>query len=335
MNRATVGFVYNQPCPLKCDFCCHTREVVGPGRACPENVTPAVLAFATQPSVTRFAFTGGDPFLYIDEIITIMRTAREAGVTQPLQIVTSGFWAKSPEATDTLLATLRALGLDLLSVSYDKQHARWVSPQQIHWIADACHHHNIALGIQGIFWTPGEKVEDLLPDLPGVPMSSELVVSIGRARDKAGEQPRYTRPDEAKYTCSNPRKYDLTIYPNGDVYPCCSGGFNKEAGLLCGNAFTDPPAEILSNVYGNFHARIAKEIGFNVLYSHVQRTDPDLFRRLPTFSSVDSVCQICRDLRTDPSLRQSLAPIYEQIEIDYALACVDEHAAALNLFSGH
>jgi len=334
MNCATVGFVYNQPCPLKCDFCCHTQEVVGPGRACPENITPVVLAFGKQPSVVRFAFTGGDPFLYIDEIISIMRAAREAGVSQPFQIVTSGFWAKSTEATDTLLGELRALGMDTLSLSYDKQHARWVSPQQVEWITAGCSHHNMRLSIHGIFWEPGEKVEDLLPDLPGVPMFSDLVVSIGRARAKVGEQPRYGIPDERKYTCLQPRKYDITVYPNGDVYPCCSGGFNKEAKLLCGNAFTDPPEEVLANVYGNFHARIAKEIGFNVLYSHVEQTDPDLFRKLPAFSSVDSVCQICRDLRTDPTLQQALSPIYEQMEIEYALSCVDEHAASLNLFSG-
>jgi hypothetical protein len=335
MNRATVGFVYNQPCPLKCDFCCHTTEVVGPGRACPENITPVVLAFATQPAVERFAFTGGDPFLYIDELLSIMSAARDAGVTQPFQIVTSGFWAKSGEATDILLGDLRSLGMDFLCLSYDKQHARWVSPQQVRWIADACSHHDVRLSIHGIFWTPGEKVEDLLPDLPGVPMFSELVVSIGRARAKVGEQPRYGRPDEDKYTCRQPRRYDITVYPNGDVYPCCSGGFNKEAKLLCGNAFTDSAEQILAGVFGNFHARIAKEIGFNTLYSHVQETAPDLFPKLPSFSSVDSVCQICRDLRRDPELQRALEPIYEQMEIDYALSCVDEHAANLNLFPGH
>jgi MoaA/NifB/PqqE/SkfB family radical SAM enzyme len=335
MNSATVGFVYNQPCPLQCDFCCHTREVVGPGRACPENITPVVLAFATQPSVRRFAFTGGDPFLYIDEIIPIMRSARAAGVAQPFNIVTSGYWAKSAAAADSLLCTLSELGMDVLSVSYDKQHARWVSPQQIEWIADACKRHNIRLSIHGIFWSPEDKVESLLPNVSDVPMYSDLVVSIGRARDKVGEAPRYAVPDEVKFSCHKPRNYDITIYPNGEVYPCCSGGFNKEAKLLCGNAFTDSAEEILGNVYGNFHARIAKEIGFNVLYSHVEESRPDLLSRLTAFSSVDSVCQICRNLRTDPDLQQALRPIYEQMEIDYVLSCVDEHEAGLNLFSGH
>jgi Radical SAM superfamily/4Fe-4S single cluster domain/Iron-sulfur cluster-binding domain len=335
MNCATVGFVYNQPCPLKCDFCCHTTDVVGPGRACPENITPVVLCFAALPSVRRFAFTGGDPFLYIDEIIAIMRTARAAGVTQPFNIVTSGYWAKSAEGTESLLATLHELGMDVLSVSYDKQHARWVSPQQIEWIADACKRCDIGLSIHGIFWTGEEKVEDLLPNVADVPMHSDLVVSIGRARDKVGEAPRYAVPDEVKFRCHKPRNYDLTIYPNGDVYPCCSGGFNKEAKLLCGNAFTDSAEEILAAVYGNFHARIAKEIGFDVLYSQVEQSRPDLMMKLSAFSSVDSVCQICRNLRTDPEVQQALQPIYEQMEIDYVLSCVDEHEAGLNLFSGH
>jgi hypothetical protein len=335
MNIASVGFVYNHPCPLKCDFCCHTAEVVGPGRACPENIIPVVLAFANQPSVTRFAFTGGDPFLYIDEIQSIMQAARDGGVTQPFQIITSGYWATSSEATDALLGNLRALDMQMLGVSYDRQHARWVSPEQIHWIAAACERHCIQFSIHGVFWNPGERVEDLIPDLPAVPKISSLVSSIGRARIKVGERPRYVLPDEDKYTCAAPRMYNVTVYPNGDVYPCCSGGFNKEAGLLCGNAFRDTPDQILLNVYGNFHARIAKEIGFNVLYSHVQQTAPDIFKRLPTFSSVDTVCQICRDLHSNRELMQELKPIYERMEIDYALSCVEEHDLNLNLFQNH
>ncbi len=335
MNTASIGFVYNHPCPLKCDFCCHTAEVVGPGRACPENIIPVVLAFATQPSVVRFAFTGGDPFLYVDELMTIMGAARAAPIHQPFQIITSGFWAKSPEAADAQLGQLRALGLDILGLSYDKQHARWVSPKQVHWIAAACSHHDIKFSIHGVFWNPSERVEDLLPDLGGVLMMSDLVTSIGRARAKVGEQPRYDLPDETKYRCDGPRRYNITIYPNGDVYPCCSGGFNKEAKLLCGNVFTDPPDQILLNVYGNFHARIAKEIGFNVLYSHVQQTAPELFKRLPSFSSVDTVCQICRDIHANPELQRELGPIYEQMEIDYALSCLEEHDASLNLFQNH
>src|SRR4029079_18528470 len=43
VNFATVGFIYNYPCPLKCNFCCHTKENVGEGRLHPGNVVPLIL----------------------------------------------------------------------------------------------------------------------------------------------------------------------------------------------------------------------------------------------------------------------------------------------------
>ena len=119
IDVATIAFIYNHPCPLKCNFCCHTQENVGPGRLSPENVRPMLLGFASEPSVVRFAFTGGDPFLYIDEILSIMTVAREKGVTQPFHIVTSAFWAKSDDITTKYIRSLADLGMDLLYVSYD------------------------------------------------------------------------------------------------------------------------------------------------------------------------------------------------------------------------
>ena len=111
MNFATVGFIYNYPCPLKCNFCCHTKENVGEGRLHPGNVVPLILDFARYENVRRFAFTGGDPFVYIREILEIMRAARAGGVAQPLHMVTSGYWAKTDAKAQTLLCELAEVGM--------------------------------------------------------------------------------------------------------------------------------------------------------------------------------------------------------------------------------
>jgi len=130
VNFATVGFIYNYPCPLKCNFCCHTKKNVGEGRLHPGNVVPLILDFARYENVRRFAFTGGDPFVYIREILEIMRAARAAGVAQPFHMVTSGYWAKTDAKTQALLCELAEVGMDLLYVSYDHEHVRWVSKEQ-------------------------------------------------------------------------------------------------------------------------------------------------------------------------------------------------------------
>jgi pyruvate-formate lyase-activating enzyme len=94
-----------------------------------------VIDYAAQESVDRFVFTGGDPFVYFRDIVTIMKAARQKGVSQPFHIVTSGFWAKRDDIVDQKLRTLRELGMDLLYVSHDLEHAKWVSKEMVYWPA--------------------------------------------------------------------------------------------------------------------------------------------------------------------------------------------------------
>jgi MoaA/NifB/PqqE/SkfB family radical SAM enzyme len=282
--------------------------------------------------VRRFAFTGGDPFVYIREILEIMRAARRAGVVQPFHMVTSGYWAKDDIKAQSLLADLAEAGMDLLYVSYDYEHARWVSKEQVHRIALCCQAVGIHLHVYGVFWNTEERVEDLLPDLEGVPMTSEFVTPIGAARPLFNGRPRYKDVPEAnKSSCGRCSDYDITIYPNGDVFPCCSGGFNKEAKLHCGNAFQEPAAAIMTKVFGQRHARLAKSIGFLRLRELVAEVDPQLLARMPKFSDVDSVCEMCRDLHKDEVLQKALAPYYDTLEIEYAIKKADAEWDLLDL----
>jgi MoaA/NifB/PqqE/SkfB family radical SAM enzyme len=318
-NYAIVGFIYSQACPLACNFCCHTPAVVGKGKFTPEILIPIIQDFSRHPSVTRFAFSGGDPFLFCDEIIATMSAVRANGVSQPFHIVTSGFWADEDEKTAKLLSLLVDCGLDAIDVSYDVEHARYVPRENIYRISQMCERLNVRLEVFGNFWNQDECVQDLLPSLnPRVPVYSSLVMPIGAARVHFHGK-RYNLDESKKYSCGKPRVYDVAVYPDGSVYPCCSGGFNKEAKLECGNVYNDSAENILSNVFLNFHARIAKEIGFNKLYEHIRLRRPELLDMLPKFDSVDSVCEVCRDIHRNPEIMKQLESVYETLEVEYVL----------------
>jgi Radical SAM superfamily/4Fe-4S single cluster domain len=322
-NYAIVGFIYNQPCPLKCNFCCHTHEVVGREQFDSLQLVPILIEFSKHTSVTRFAYSGGDPFLYVDEILQIMSLARAEGVRQPFHMVTSAFWASDPSYATDILTRLKSVGMDALDISYDAEHARFVPVDHIYRAVELCLHNDIRVEVFGTFWHQGETVRDLLPALPEqVPAYSNLVMPVGAARAHFSGA-RYSLPTSVKMSCGKPRVYDVAIYPNGDVFPCCSGGFNKEAKLQCGNIFKDTPAQILQTVFSHFHVRIAKEIGFGKLYDLVSRSWPELKPRLPNCDALDSVCQICHDIHADDELRAALSNVYEQLEIEYAIETVE------------
>jgi MoaA/NifB/PqqE/SkfB family radical SAM enzyme len=319
-DRAMVTFVLSHACPLKCNFCCSTREVVGPGRVTREMLDDCLTRFGRQDTVERFAFTGGDPFLFIDDITAAVGAARRSGIAQPFQIVTSAYWAKTREQVHDVLSNLRALGMDLIGLSYDHEHARWVSPEQIRLVCDAAAALSLKVNLTGVFWEQADRVESLVPDIverhPFIRITNLPVAPIGDARTRAVWTKRAEIPIESKLSCGQPGFYSLSIYPDGEVYPCCSGGFQIEGRLSCGNVHTDSPARILYAAATNFHVRLVKEFGWGLLYEIVEREAPELLPELPSLKEAGGVCEICRDLNL--RLAGKLAPVYHTIEIEYA-----------------
>jgi organic radical activating enzyme len=328
----TIGFIYNYPCPLQCDFCCHTKENVGPGKLTAPLISDVIARYAPIPEVTRFAFTGGDPMIYHKDIVAVFREARAAGVKQPFHVVTSGFWAKDEATTLAKLTALKEVGLDSLNLSYDREHQKWVPKDYVLRMLDACRQLDLSFDVFGVFWDQDDKVENLVPELASsdyskLSVSSSYVAPIGRARENYQARKNFTVPADAKAKCVKPGHYDISIYPNGDTFPCCSGGYNKEAKLLLGNAFVDDPRAILAKASQNFHVRIAKEIGFDVLLKEIEELG--LKVDLPSLDEVQSVCEMCALIHSNQAIKDKIAEAYESVKFSYALEkleAVAEHA---------
>jgi hypothetical protein len=193
-------------------------------------------------------------------------------------------------------------------------------------ILEACEQLNIALDVFGVFWDQDDKVQNLVPEIENstyakVTSHSVYVAPIGRARENYKARKNFTVPAEAKTKCYKPGHYDIGIYPNGDAYPCCSGGYNKEAKLLLGNAFTDDPRTILDDASKNFHVRIAKEIGFDVLLKEIDALGIKV--DLPALDEVESVCEMCALIHSDQRIKDKIAGAYDSLKMTYALQKLD------------
>lgn len=320
-DQVIVTFVVSHACPLKCNFCCSTRDVVGPRRIRQSMMEDVMTRFAGEPGVARFSFTGGEPFLYLPDIKAAIRTVRAAGVTQPVHIMTSSHWARDIDQVRETLTELHGLGLDLLGLSYDHEHAKWVSPAQIEMVCDVAAELGIKVHLVGTFWNETDRLTDLIPELvarPEIRTFTYPVAEMGRAKESATGPRRRDVPKEDKYSCGRGGTYSLSVYPDGEVYPCCAGGLQIEGKLSCGNVNRDQPARIIYTALTKFHVRMVKEYGWGVLYALVEREAPELVPQLPRFEEADGVCTICRDLNL--TLGEKLAPIYDLIEKEYARA---------------
>ena len=183
-DLATIVFVLSHACPLKCSFCCHTRDVVGPARMTRAMMADWMQQFAGEAGVDRFCFTGGEPFLYLADIKAAVATAREAGVALPFHIVTAAQWVKDRDHAYEVLAELRSLGMDLVGLSYDHEHAKWVKPEQVIAVCEVAAELSMLVNLNGVFWNLEEGLGDLLPvdALPkNVRTRNYLAVPAGRA----------------------------------------------------------------------------------------------------------------------------------------------------------
>lgn len=319
-NHVTVGFNYTYKCPLKCNFCANPKSVIGDKEFTSEELTHLVIEFSKHQDVDRFVLTGGEPFLYIKDIIKALKTIRSFGVQQPFRMVTSGYWGNTNKYVEEIIDKLKLLGVDEICLSYDFEHAQYVSSDAIKTILHHAKRVGILTEISGTFWNETDNLESLISISDGTCKRNTLVMPTGRAKSHFQGKKRYNIAPEEKVSCGHPRSYSLSIYPDGEVYPCCAGGFSRDAKLGCGNVYIESPKSIISNVYSNFHVRIAKEIGFDKLYHIIQIKHPEIYDQLINFSDIDSVCQVCESIHSDSDLLKKLTDVYKDMEIDYIIS---------------
>jgi len=92
-----------------------------------------------QAGIPGVNVTGGEPFLYPDDVLAIVREARRVGVST-VRIFTNGFWARSADSAAHMLGRLQEAGFgasatDLLKVSAGSFHREFLPNDVIGRIA--------------------------------------------------------------------------------------------------------------------------------------------------------------------------------------------------------
>ena len=122
--RDSFIIVYSMRCTQRCEFCCHAVEEYGTQPLSRDLVVDLLRQAKEIRSFTLAGFTGGEPFLYHDDLCWILE--RVQPLPFELRIVTAAHWASSRAESLRLLTPLVELGLTQLSVSTDPSHRKFV-----------------------------------------------------------------------------------------------------------------------------------------------------------------------------------------------------------------
>jgi pyruvate-formate lyase-activating enzyme len=236
-----INFRLTYHCNIACRHCYNHS---GPDRKTQRLALTRMLAIVAEApvaNITRLNVTGGEPFLYPDDLLALVAAGRAAGL-RGVSLYTNGFWAATEEKASAMLGRLAAAGFmrgpdDHIKVSSGAYHEEFIAFDRIAILARAYFGMfgralpvDIELPAEG-GEAAARRFEQRAREAaagPQMRLHFRNVAPMGRAR--GFERPRTARAE--RRPC--PSIKQIVFDPDGAARPCC-GLNNENAGLVFGD----------------------------------------------------------------------------------------------------
>ncbi len=277
-----LAFAISDRCNASCDMCCFECSPKGE-RHLETGLIKNVLDEASNiDGISAVGFTGGEPFLYYDQILDCSRYAHDLGLD--VQINTNGFWGSEIDA-----GVLKDAGVSRICFSTGRFHRKFVSPETLKKAITAAKEAGIKVYLNVMELSELDEYDVvskfLFPEIKDITVERHLVAPVGKAAKDLAPKNFVCATDSEKARCDFAGDVELSF--DGNYYMCCSV-FSRETKRLClGNAkevrLSDLSKKILSDDYLyvmlsrglSWYVKLAVELGFAI---------PD---------KVCSPCQLC------------------------------------------
>jgi MoaA/NifB/PqqE/SkfB family radical SAM enzyme len=134
----SAGLMLTYRCNAACEFCYYH---CGPDKGGLMPVETCLAAWRSlrvlAADVAKVHLTGGEPFLYWDHLVEILRKGNERGLGAVDLVETNGFWAADDGLVAERLNALTALGVQRLKISVDPFHQEYVNIEPARRLATA------------------------------------------------------------------------------------------------------------------------------------------------------------------------------------------------------
>lgn len=328
---------YTMRCPLACDYCCYGCS---PARNETMNVELALDLVDQAAELGVFAqcaFTGGEALIFRDEVMRITARMHQHGL--PFSMISSCFWAKTPAEAASVIGDLADHGLCEFTATHDDSHENWVPVEWIRNAVEAALARDVRVVLTSSFYDDKKRLETIFPEYVGRPnvdyVNRVVLPNVGRSARKSITPASYpgadTRSDGA---CYKRIYHDVTVFWDGEVYPCCSIYNRATPQISLGNAYRDSLATIWERAEGSLWLRTIKRGGFAALYELIQQSDPALAADLPDPKAHIGVCDLCHSVFKNQALADRVFAVMEQHErtrirdMLAAVRAVDERAGS-------
>ncbi len=277
------------------------------------------------PSIRLVVFTGGEPFLMGHGLDKSISHCKKQNLRT--RIVSNAYWAKDEEVAFARLSQLKEAGLSEINFSTGSEHQQYVSIENII---------NAVLAAAKLDMLALVNYETLEKDVPGKLAANEdnkiiknnriveyitknpeqkkyLFVFMGRWVPLDNSSVPYNRKSSVSKTildrfqgCSNLFE-NIVIGPNGGLYSCCGLFVRDMPEFKLGNINKDDLLELLEKQKRDFLKLWLKIDGPKAILKQVISKS----RNLQNCSEAIHPCQACRDLLSNPAMKEYLIENYE------------------------
>jgi hypothetical protein len=256
-------------------------------------------------------FTGGEPSLLKDKLITLLRFIKAETRIGLTRIVTNGKWATTYQRAHETLKSWKDAGLDEINISCGEYHQEFVPIESVaHAYKAACELNFMTVLLAGEFLKDGcgkfkpadfERAigERLLsPPLasPYIPeyrgLSCGAAMNYGRGKDFLKVEELMFQKEEQMQSCCSEVFNAITVHPNGNTTACCGIMVREESLLNIGNWREKTLKEIVEAAHQDVTLNWIRYLGLKNMKTWLKEKDPSLQFR----DEYINICDLCAEI---------------------------------------
>ena len=308
---AAITFQLTKECNAHCEICCESSGPQLNGKMDLDVILRSIDEIRDMNSIKLIAVTGGEPFLYPDDVLSIAKRCKEIG--RKFTIITNAFWCSSYEHAFEVISQMKENNLAACFISADAFHQEYISIECVQVLLRACRELGIPTKIQANSTKSTLAETDRIINTIGMDKLHTQVLfgaayPVGRAKEHVNAKEFFTRKLN-RTVCQY--QHILHISSDGKTQPCCSP-CHVGIPFNFGNIYSDSLEDILKKVSDSELMRLITGEGLARLQEEAKKEFG--FHELEEY--VD-VCHLCNHLLSDPDRYEYLserAKIWKQQE---------------------
>jgi hypothetical protein len=317
IRYATIGLMYTRTCPLSCRHCIIESSPKATDKM-QQSVASEYIKVIPKFS-DQMCFTGGEPLLYYNELLPLIRQAKAIGLV--VSMVTGAGWVSTskPHIARERIAGIKAAGMDSLVVSWDVYHEEFSPPENALLVLEAAKDVGLNVQVRGVMPATGPlpRIEQKLVNI-NVLYQKEAILRLGAAASLPEDHFNF---GEMPKTGGCGTIFQPIIEPNGQVYACCGpsrGSKNPDSPLVLGNTNEESLESIFDRAVRDPLLEAISSIGPYALFGLI-KDDPSLRGVLPVRDRYTGICEACLDMNDVPAVVAKLRERISEPEINSLL----------------